>query len=160
MVEEAKPPRIEGDSLIVETVTGTEVYDTQYLVAALLVFVAKGDGNISGPETQRMLSLLEEHFNLQSSATLALLQRAMADIADNPDMRSLLSQLGTLLSPADKEDIILMLLKVVAADGRRDAEEMESLSVAAEIIEIPEEAMHRAYERYFKETGTFDSDPA
>ena len=47
-----------------------------------------------------------------------------------------------------------MLLKVVAANGRKDAEEMEKLSKAAEIINIPADVMHRAYDRYFEETRT------
>jgi copper homeostasis protein CutC len=45
-----------------------------------------------------------------------------------------------------------MLLKIVAADGRKDAEEMEKLRVAAEMISIPEDVMHRAFDRYFEET--------
>lgn len=154
MTENPKPPRFEGDSMIIETVTGTEVYDKQYLVAALLVFVAKGDGNISGSETQRMLALLEEHFNLQSAAMLELLQRAMADIAENPDMNSLLSQLSTLLDPQEQEDTALMLLKIVAADGATDAAEMEEFHAAAEIIGLPDDVIHKAFERYFKETGS------
>ena len=34
-------------------------------------------------------------------------------------------------------------------DGRKDAEEMEMLSRAAEIIEISPESMHNAFDRYF-----------
>ena len=154
MIQEPKEPRIEGDELIIETVSGTEVYDTKYLVAALLVFVAKGDGKISGDETQQMLALIEEHFHIQSAASLALLTRAMEDFAENPDMKNLLGEISPLLSIDEKEDIALMLLKVVAANGRKDAEEMDKLGVAADIISIPAEVMHRAYDRYFEETQT------
>ena len=154
MVEEPKPPRIEGDELIIETVTGTETYDAKYLVAVLLVYVAKGDGVISGNETQQMLALIEEQFNIPSSESLALLTRAIADISDNPDMNNLLSEISLVLSAQEKEDIALMLLKIVAANGRKDAEEMEKLSNAAEIINIPADVMHRAYDRYFEETQT------
>lgn len=154
MVEDPKPPRIEGDELIIETVTGTESYDAKYLVAVLLVYVAKGDGVISGKETQQMLTLIEEQFQIPSSESLALLTRAIADISDNPDMNNLLSEISLVLSVEEKEDIALMLLKVVAADGRKDAEDMEKLSTAAEIVNIPPDVMHRAYDRYFEETQT------
>ena len=154
MIQEPKEPRIEGDELIIETVSGTEVYDTKYLVAALLVFVAKGDGNISGDETQQMLGLIEEHFHIQSAVSLALLTRAMEDFAENPDMNNLLGEISPLLSIDEKEDIALMLLKVFAANGRKDAEEMDKLGVVADIISIPAEVMHRAYDRYFEETQT------
>lgn len=152
MIEEPKEPRFEGESLVIETQSTTEVYDAKYLVAALLVFVAKGDGHISGQETAQMIELVNEHFRLPSSKSLELLTNAMEDIAENPDFESLLSELSKLLSVVEKEEVALMMLKVVAANGRKDAEEMEKFRVAAEIIEIPPEILHRAYDRYFEET--------
>ncbi len=154
MIEEPKAPRIEGNELIIETQNMTETYDVKYLVSALLVFVAKGDGNISGEETAQMLQLVNDHFGLQSSESLELITNAMEDIADNPDFENLLKDLSALLNAAEKEEVALMMLKVAAADGRKDAEEMEQLRDAADIIEIPAEIMHRAYDRYFEETQT------
>ena len=98
-----------------------------------------------------MLQLVEEHFHLHSSESLALLTRAMADLAENPDLNSLLRGLSHMLTPEEKEDIAVMLLKVVAADGRRDGEEMEMLNIASEVIEISADARHSAFERYFAE---------
>lgn len=152
MIEEPKPPRFEDDEMIIETQNSTEVYDAKYLVAVALVFVAKGDGNISESETELMLGLLSEHFDLTSAGTLAVLTRAMTDIAENPDLENLIKELSVILSLAEKEEIALMMLKVVAADGRKDAEEMENLSIAAQIISIPADVMHCAYDRYFEET--------
>jgi uncharacterized tellurite resistance protein B-like protein len=154
MIEEPKPPRIDEDEHIVETQSSTETYDARYLVSALLVFVAKGDGNISGPETAEMLQLINDHFGLQSAESLELLTNAMEDIAENPDFESLLKDMSKLIDVAEKEEVALMMLKVAAADGRKDAEEMEKLRIAADIIEIPAETMHRAYDRYFAETMT------
>ena len=152
MTEEPKPPRLEGDELLIETQNTTESYDAKYLVSALLVFVAKGDGNISGQETAEMLKLVNDHFDLQSSQSLELITNAMEDIADNPDFENLLRALSGLLNVWEKEEVALMMLKVAAADGRKDAEEMAKLRIAAEIIEIPAETLHRAYDRYFEET--------
>ena len=151
MIEDPVEPRFEGSTLVIETSSGPETYDSQFLVAALLVFVAKGDGGISEKETERMLQLVEEHFHLHSGESLALLTRAMADLADNPDLNSLLRELCHSLTPEEKEDIAVMLLKVVAADGRRDGEEMEMLNIASEVIEISAEARHSAFERFFAE---------
>jgi uncharacterized tellurite resistance protein B-like protein len=152
MIEESKPPRFEDDEMIIETQNATEVYDAKYLVAVLLVFVAKGDGNISESETKQMLDLLGDYFDLPSASSLELLTRAIADIAENPDLDNLLKDLSVILSLAEKEEIALMMLKVVAADGRKDAEEMDKLSKAAQIIDIPADVMHCAYDRYFEET--------
>jgi len=151
VIEDPVEPRFEGTTLVIETTSGPETYDSQFLVAALLVFVAKGDGSISEKESQKMLQLVGQHFHLHSAESLALLNRAMADLAENPDLTSLLKELSHVLSPEEKEDIAVMLLQVIAADGKRDAEEMEMLNVAAEIIGIAPEARHRAFERYFDE---------
>ena len=154
MIKDLLEPRFEGAQLIIETSNETEVYDSKFLVAALLVSVAKGDGNISEMETDKMLQLVGEHFHLKSSESLELLTRAMSNLAENPDLTSLLVELSTVLTSADKEAVAVMLLKVVAADGRKDAEEMEMLSKAAEIIAISPESMHNAFDRYFDDKGS------
>jgi uncharacterized tellurite resistance protein B-like protein len=146
MTEEFSKPRFEGDTLIIETRGAEEVYDAKYLVSSLLVFVAKGDGKISEPETAEMIQLVSEHFGLPSSQSLELLTNAMEDI------ESLLRDLSRLLSVEEKEEVALMMLRVVAANGRKDAEEMGQLRRAAEIIDIPPETLHRAFDRYFEET--------
>lgn len=152
MIEEPKEPRIEGDELIIETRDATETYDRNYLVAALLIFVAKGDGKISDAETSTMIDLVSTFSGQSSPESLALLTRAIEDIASNPDYDSLLQDMAPLLNNAEKEDAALMMLKVVAADGRRDTEEMAKVRVAAELIDIPADTLHRAYDRYFEET--------
>ena len=149
MIEEPAKPRFEGTTLVIETSSGPETYDSQFLVAALLVCVAKGDGNISEQEADKMLQLVEEHFHLHSAESLALLTRAMADLAENPDLNSLLRELGHILTPEEKEDIAVMHLKVAAADGHTSVDEMDMLNVAGEIIEIAPDTRHRAFERYF-----------
>ena len=152
MIEEPKSPRLEGDEFLIETQNTTESYDVKYLVSALLIFVAKGDGNISGEETAEMLTMVSDHFDLQNSQSLELITNAMEDIAENPDFESLLKDLAPLLATEEKEDVTVMMLKVVAADGRRDVEELEAFQIAAEIIGISAETLHRAYDRYFEET--------
>ena len=109
MIKKLLEPRFEGAQLIIETSNETEVYDSQFLVAALLVSVAKGDGHISEMETDKMLQLVGEHFHLRSSESLELLTRAMSNLAENPDLSSLLVELSTVLTSADKEDVAATL---------------------------------------------------
>lgn len=154
MIEEPKLPRLEGDEILIETQNTVESYDVQYLVSALLVFVAKGDGNISGEETAEMLAMVSDHFEVRNSRSLELITNAMEDLAENPDFESLLKDLAPLLATEEKEEVTVMMLKVVAADGRRDVEELEAFQTAAQIIGISAETLHRAYDRYFAETRT------
>ena len=144
--------RLEGTKLIIETTEGTQSYDSQFLVAALLVFVAKGSGQIEPEESAKMIELIEEHFHFQGAESLELITTAKTEMADKPTMAALLTDLGPTLSEGDKEDIALMGLKVVAADGTRQFDEMEQFNKAMEAIGISPDVVHRAFDRYFAET--------
>lgn len=144
--------RLDGKTLIVETDDSSETYDSQFLVAALLIFVARGNGSIAPEESAQMLDLIQTHFQLQGAESLQLLTRAMTELAEKPELGELLAELGRSLSDADKEDIAVMALKVIAADGRREVAEMEKFNQAVEAIGISPEIVHRAFDRYFAET--------
>jgi len=146
--------RLEGTRLIVESNGKTESYDSQFLVAALLIFIARGSGRIEPEETAKMLDLIQEHFQLAGAETLELLTRAMSELAEKPELGELLAELGKSLSDDDKEDIAVMALKVIAADGRREVAEMEKFNQAVEAVGVSPEIVHRAFDRYFAETMT------
>ncbi len=130
MTNEILSSRLEGTKLIIETAEGTRTYDSQFLVAALLVFVARGSGKIEPEESAKMIELIENHFHLQGAESLELITTAMSELTDKPTLGMLLADLGRTLSDGDKEDIALMGLKVVAADGRRHFAEMEQFNKA------------------------------
>ena len=149
--------RLDGATLIVETGGVTETYDAQFLVAALLIFVARGSGTIEPEETAKMLDLIQGHFQLQGAESLQLLTRAMSELAEKPELGELLAEFGKSLSDDDKEDIAVMALKVNAADGRREVAEMEKFNQAVEAVGISPETVHRAFDRYFAETMPGDA---
>jgi len=151
MTEDRTITRFEGTQLIVETGNDREVYDAQFLVAALLVSIANSDGEISAIETEKMLQLVGEHFELRSSESLELLTGAMEKLAENPDLTGILQELASVLTSVDKEDVALMMYKVVAADGREGAEEMDTLAAAAELIGILPGSLQTARARFFAE---------
>ncbi|MCJ7591448.1 MAG: TerB family tellurite resistance protein [Woeseiaceae bacterium] len=144
--------RLDGTKLIVESADGIEEYDSQFLVAALLVFVARGSGQISLEESAKMIELIEGHFHLQGPESLELLTRAMTEMIDKPQLASILVDLAPTLSDSEKEDIAFMGLKVIAADGNRQFAEMEQFTRAMAAVGISPEIIHRAFDRYFAET--------
>lgn len=147
-----KSNRLEGTALVVETSDGTETYDSKFLVAALLIFIARGSGSIEPEESAKMIDLIKERFHLQGAESLELLTRAMSELAEKPELGRILAELGSTLPDSDKEDIAVMALKVIAADGRRKVAEMEKFSEAVEAIGVSPEIVHRAFDRYFAET--------
>ena len=152
MSDTIKTTKLEGTELIIETSDGVEVYDSKFLVAALLVFVAQADGSIEPEESAKMIDLIEEHFKLQGAESLELLTRAMSELAEKPEIAEHLVKLGQSLSDQEKEDIAVMALKVIAADGRREFAEMENFSRAVEAVGVSPDIVHRAFDRYFAET--------
>ncbi len=144
--------RIEGTKLIVETANGVEEYDAKFLVAALLVYIARGSGQIEPEESAQMIELIEGHFRLQSAQSLELITRAMTEMTEKPELAEILIELATTLSDSEKEAIALMALKVVAADGHRHFEEMEQFNRAMEALQISPEIVHKAFDQYFAET--------
>ena len=152
MSDTIRTKRLEGTQLIVETSQGTTMYDSRFLVAALLIFIARGSGTIEPEESAKMIELIEERFQMEGAESLELLTRAMTDMAENPELGPALIDLAPTLSEQDKEDIALMALKVIAADGRRNVSEMEKFNEAVEALGISPDAVHRAFDRYFSET--------
>ena len=152
MTSEITGSRLEGNRLIIETTAGDQAYDSKFLVAALLVFVARGSGRIEPEESAKMIELIEQHFHMQGAESLELLTFAISELADKPTLGNILRDLGPTLSDRDKEDIALMGLKVVAADGRRNIAEIEQFNLAMESIGASPEIVHRAFDRYFDET--------
>lgn len=144
--------RLEGTTLIIETREGEVRYDSKFLVAALLIFIARGSGRIEPEESARMIDLIENHFSLEGPESLELITYAMEEMAEKPTLGTLLADVGPTLSDGDKEDIALMGLKVVAADGRRDFAEMEQFKRAMDGLGISPDIVHRAFDRYFAET--------
>ena len=143
---------ISGKVLIVETKDGPVTYDSKFAVAALLIMVAKGSGQIAPEESAQMIELLGSYFKIEGAESLDLLTRAITELAERPDLPGQLAEFGGHFSEKEQEEILLMALKVIAADGRREFEEMEQFSNAVAAANIRPEIVHRAYDRYFAET--------
>jgi uncharacterized tellurite resistance protein B-like protein len=144
--------RLEGKRLVVETADGVEEYDAQFLVAALLVYIARASGQIEPEESAKMIELIEEHFQLQSAASLQLITRAMNEMVEKPQLSEGLIKLASTFSAPEKEAIAIMALKIIAADGRREFAEMEHFKLAMEALQISPEIVHKAFDQYFAET--------
>ncbi len=144
--------RLEGKRLVVETADGVEEYDAQFLVAALLVYIARASGQIEPEESAKIIELIEEHFQLQSAESLELITRAMSEIVEKPQLSEGLIELASTFSDPEKEAVALMALKVIAADGRREFAEMEQFKMAMEALQISPDTVTRAFNEFFKET--------
>lgn len=152
MTSEILSSKLEGTKLVIETTEGVETYDSQFLVAAFLIYIARGNGKIEPEESAEIIGLIEDHFHLEGPESLELITRAMSEMIEKPTLVMLLKDLVPTLSDREQEDIALMGLKVIASDGERDVAEMEMFSDAMQAMEIAPEIVHRAFDRYFDQT--------
>jgi len=147
MTEDQTNTRFEGTKLVVETGTETEEFEVEFLVAVLLFSIASSDGEISPIEIEKMLQLVADHFELRSSESIEILNSAVESLAANPDLTVILKDLASNLTSSQKEDVAVMMFKVIAADSREDAKETDALAAAAEKIGISPDLLEAARQR-------------
>lgn len=152
MSDTIRTSRLDGKELVVETTDGDRVYDSRFLAASLLIYVSRGSGTIEPEESAEMIELIRSYFGIAGAESLGLLTRAMSELAEDEHLAGELLKLGQTLSETEKEDIAVMALKVIAADGKREVSEMEHFNTALEAIGAAPETVHRAFDRYFAET--------
>ena len=141
-----------GARMVVATADGPVECEAGFLVAAMLLFIAKGSGTIEARESGTMLELLEEYCGVSGAGALALLTSALSELAEKKSLGAGLAEVARGLPDDDKEDLAYMALRVIAADGKREAAEMAQFNVAVEAMGIAPDVVHRAFDRFFAET--------
>ncbi len=124
-------------------------YEAQTLIASLLTLVARSDGGISPDEYLRIVELLRNRFGLRSGEALDMVTRAADELASHDELDEILDSVNEALTRTQKEDLMLMVLSVIAADNQKDAGEMKLLVALIDGLNMPDQIMHKVYERYF-----------
>ena len=117
-------------------------YDTKFLVSTLLVYVAKGDGQIDSVETDRMIDIISTRFDSSGAETMGLLSDAARAITDGGDLIGRLREISQGLDAAQCRAIFDMLLDVIMADGDLADGEARTVEVAGKILGLSEDAIH------------------
>jgi uncharacterized tellurite resistance protein B-like protein len=123
--------------------------ESHFLLAALLLLVAKGDGAISSLESQKVIELLSSHFGIRNSEALASLSSALTALANDKGIAESLRTTSRDLPFAEKQAMFTLLLQLAAVDGEQDSAEIQSINVAAEILEMSKGDVRAAYAAYF-----------
>ncbi len=125
--------------------------DAQEMIASLITLVAKSDGGISPDETLRMVEMLRQRFSLEAGEALNLITRAAHDLHADSHLDEILREMNEKLALRHKEELMLMVLNVIAADNEKDAGEMKLLEALIDGLKIPDSVMQDVYSRYFAE---------
>jgi len=124
--------------------------NAQLAIASLLAVAANSDGSIDSAETLKMVGVLRRRFELTSAVALDLVARAIDDLSVGDASRQLFDELNERLSLKQKEDLLLMVLEVIAADGKKEAREMALLDRTVTALNISDRQLSTIYDRYFE----------
>lgn len=97
-----------------------------------------------------MVQLLQRRFGLSPVDAFALVRDIPDRVQNRADVQRLIEALRQELSPQGKEEVMMMVLDIIAVDHEKDPGEMNLLSRLIDALEIPEASMSVVYGRYFE----------
>jgi len=122
------------------------------IMAALMVRAARADGSIEEAETQQILVALQEVFEITGAPALELVNTVASELASGDELLEFLRGLRLFVTDEDRETVLLLLLRLIAADGKRATAEMAVFQEAVEALAISDETVHKVFDQYFAET--------
>lgn len=105
--------------------------------AALMIEMMRMDGEITGPERERVLHALEHKFGLSPVETAELVRLAEEEAREATDYYQFTSLIKDRLSLAQKERLIEHLWAVAYADGELHQYEEHLLRKIADLLYVP-----------------------
>lgn len=147
MEETDNTTRIEGAELIVTKEGESTTYDAKFLISVLLVYVAKGDGEIQSSESDRMIDIISSRFDASGAEAMGLLTDALRSFNDGSDLVEKLQSVSSWLNEKECSDIFDMLLEVVMADGELADGEIRTAEFAGKILGLSQDAIHSGIRR-------------
>lgn len=121
--------------------------DARLALAALLVRVARSDGEYAHEEAERILRILSVRYGLAPEAAAELRHRAEALEAEAPDTVRFTRAIKDAVPYEDREGVIEALWDVVLADGIRDEEEDALLRLVANLLGVNDRDSNLARQR-------------
>ncbi|MEZ5911829.1 MAG: TerB family tellurite resistance protein [Paracoccaceae bacterium] len=115
---------------------GSESLSGRLALAALMVRLARADGDYAEAEIARIDATLTRRYGLSAFDAAALRQRAEALEADASDSVRFTRAIKEAVPHEDREEVLAALWQVVLADGRRDDEEDGLMRLLASLLGI------------------------
>ncbi|MBL4622619.1 MAG: TerB family tellurite resistance protein [Immundisolibacteraceae bacterium] len=109
----------------------------EMVMAALMIEMARADGEVEAIEIEQIKRMLEQRFNLQSDAQEALLALANDKADHATSLFEFTSQLKTLLDQPTRIEMIDLLWSVAYADDKLDRYEEQLVRKVADLLYVP-----------------------
>lgn len=123
---------------------------SQALVASILLLAAESDRAIAPAESANLQTLIGDGFASSDPQTVERSAEPSQRIPDlsNPD--DIISHANRVLGLPQKEELMLMVLQIIAADERKAPGELEFLDQLVIGLDISSDVMEGVYTRYFE----------
>ncbi len=131
------PERDEQVSQEIET-SSTKSTSKKYQVAtaALLVEVAKADGNFSEDERKRIIDLMKNDFDLDDECVNELLALSEQKVKDSVSIYEFSSVINESFTQQEKLDLIKNLWRIIYEDGKLDSHEDRLIKIIGSTMNI------------------------
>ena len=127
--------------------------ELQAAAAALLVEAACMDGNFDDQERKSILSLMEQHFNLNGEESLTLISEAEKIIENASDLYAFTRVIKDRYEPEQRIEMVEMLWEVAFADRTVDHYESNLISRIAGLIFVSDRDRGEAKKRVMARLG-------
>lgn len=124
--------------------------DLKVAVCALLLEVASSDLNIDSSEMVALVDILKTQYGLGAQEVEDLVEMASEEREMVPDVWPFTTALSKLYTPEEKKEVLVMVWKIVMADGRLDAHEEHFVRKLHTMLAVNQSVVQEAKEEAAK----------
>lgn len=108
----------------------------QVATAALLVEVAKADGNFSEDERKRIIDLMKNDFDLDDECVNELIAISEQKVKDSVSIYEFSSVINERFTQQEKLDLIKNLWRIIYEDGKLDSHEDRLIKIIGSTLNL------------------------
>lgn len=108
----------------------------QVATAALLVEIAKADGDFSKDERKRIINLMKNDFDLDDECVSELLELSEKKVKDSVSIYEFSSIINERFTQSEKFDLIKNLWRIIYEDGKLDSHEDRLIKIIGSTLNL------------------------
>jgi uncharacterized tellurite resistance protein B-like protein len=108
----------------------------QVATAALLVEIAKADGDFTDAERKRIIKLMKKDFNLDDECVSELLALSEQKVKNSISVYEFTSVINESFSQQEKIDLIKNLWRIIYEDGKLDSHEDRLIKIIGSTLNL------------------------
>ena len=108
----------------------------QVATAALLVEIAKADGDFSVDERKRIINLMKKDFDLDDECVDELMELSEQKVRDSISVYEFTSVINETFSQSEKYELLKNLWRIIYEDGKLDSHEDRLIKIIGSTMNI------------------------